>query len=647
MDSFIIANPDAEQGVLGCILIDEGALAVANHYITASDFNSEKEAWIFQAMLDMQQKGMMVSIETVCDELATRKQLTEIGGMAYVMDLINATPSSIYAESFAKIVARDSLRRSLVRAAGQMAQLAYDKTDVGELISGAIAVTSQATRHKSSSEPAPFNDILQDVTRDALAAHSGRKPSGLIDIGMASISPVLGPLRPKNTYIIAARPGVGKSSLALAVAINAAKRQGRRVAVFSMEMDKQEWVRRALSVEVGVSATDIYLGNLGDIEEFHRAVGRASNPNLFIDDTPGLTPQLLYSKADRLQQMYGLDLVIVDYIQLMHEGKMSRDRRVEMDMISRESKLMSSQLYIPVINVAQLSRAVEQRQDKEPVLSDLRETGALEQDATAVLFLWRDSGLQPEGQRYEVNWKVDKNRMGALGKGKINFIPYLTQFVDTAPAPTEQESQQYRRDMAFRCKALDMSWADWDTKDEQRSRVLKSVRDVAIPALMSNKWVIFHGRSGVGKSHMARIVQAELIRSHGMPATYVNWRILTEEVRRSWNDENGNENLIREPLTAPVVIVDELDINRLENGKATWQAEQLYDLFDSSMALENANVRRPLLLIMHVPPKEFANQLATKYGDTGISAANRLMMRSGACTIDFSNVPPWKEKPNF
>lgn len=647
MNSFVISNPDAERGVLGCILIHEGALAVANRYITADDFFTEKNAWIFQAMLDIQQRRAMISIETVCDELTSRKQLAEIGGTSYVMDLINATPSPAYAESFAKIVARDSLRRGLVRAAGQMAQLAYDKTDISELISGAIAVTSEATRHKSSSEPLPFDDILQDVTRDALAAHSGRKPSGLISIGMASISPVLGPLRPKNTYIIAARPGVGKSSLALAIAIHAAKKQNKRVAVFSMEMDKQEWVRRALSVEVGVSATDIYLGNLGDIEEFHRAVDRVANPNLFIDDTPGLTPQLLYSKADRLQQMHGLDLVIVDYIQLMHEGKMSRDRRVEMDMISRESKLMSANLNIPVINVAQLSRAVEQRQDKEPVLSDLRETGALEQDATAVLFLWRDSGLQPEGKRYEVNWKIDKNRMGAFGKGTINFIPHLTQFVDNAPEPTEQESRQYRQDMALRCKAINMSWQDWNTQDEQRSRVLNAVRNVAIPALMNNKWVIFYGRSGVGKSHMARIVQAELIHSHGMPATYVNWRTLTEEVRRSWNDDASNESLIREPLTAPVVIVDELDISRLETGKAAWQAEQLYDLFDSSMALENANVRRPLLLIMHVPLKEFANQLATKYGDTGISAANRLMMRSGACTIDFSNVPPWKEKPNF
>ena len=652
-DALVIFDPQAEQAVIGSVLIDDSTLTVTSRHIDASSFHLEKLAWIYQAMIDMQAKSLPVDMVTICDELARRNQLVEVGGSAYVMDLINAVPTAIHAEHYAKIVARDKLRREIALNGSRQAQLAWEETDEDKLISGAINLTIEATKRKNSSDPVPLSEILPKVVADAVAASKGVKPASLVVTGMASIDKTLGPMRGKNTYIVAARPGVGKSSLALAIAIHAAKKQGKKVAVFSMEMDKEEWVRRGLSAEVDRSATDIYLGNLGDLQEFHRGADRLSTPNLFIDDTPSLTPEALYVKADRVQKLYGLDLVIVDYIQLMQGEKLSRDRRVEVDAISRASKLMAMRLSIPVMNVAQLSRAVEMRSDPEPQLSDLREAGGLENDATGVVFLWREKDLQTEGQRYEVNWSVAKNRFGATGKGTVNFIPHLTQFVDVAPEPTPEESATYRSNLMQRCKALpNLSWQTWElgsgNEAMRRKVLLHRVQNDVVTALLNNQWVVFHGKPGVGKSLMARIVQTELIRAHGIPATYVNWRTLTIEVQRSWKDDTTNENQLREPLEAPVVIVDELDVNRLQNGQALWQAEQLYDLFDGSMALENAGKRRPLLLVLHMTPAQFAAELAKdNYGATGKSAANRLMTRSNLCVVDFAGISSWQEEPRF
>ena len=653
MDSLIIVDPQAEQTVIASAIINPQSLLTSTRHITEKSFHNEKLAWICKALLDMQAMAAPITIDTVSRELENRKQLTEIGGWAYLNDLSGSVPLDTDVEYWAKIVARDALRREIQLAASRMAQLAWDETDPDKIISGAVNLTVDATRHTGSSDPVPLSEILPKVVADAVAASKGVKPASLVVTGMASIDRTLGPMRGKNTYIVAARPGVGKSSLALAIAIHAAKKQGKKVAVFSMEMDKEEWVRRGLSAEVDRSATDIYLGNLGDLQEFHRGADRLSTPNLFIDDTPSLTPEALYVKADRVQKLYGLDLVIVDYIQLMQGEKLSRDRRVEVDAISRASKLMAMRLSIPVMNVAQLSRAVEMRSDPEPQLSDLREAGGLENDATGVVFLWREKDLQTEGQRYEVNWSVAKNRFGATGKGTVNFIPHLTQFVDVAPEPTPEESATYRSNLMQRCKALpNLSWQTWElgsgNEAMRRKVLLHRVQNDVVTALLNNQWVVFYGKPGVGKSLMARIVQTELIRAHGIPATYVNWRTLTIEVQRSWKDDTTNENQLREPLEAPVVIVDELDVNRLQNGQALWQAEQLYDLFDGSMALENAGKRRPLLLVLHMTPAQFAAELAKdNYGATGKSAANRLMTRSNLCVVDFAGISSWQEEPRF
>ena len=653
MDNLIIVDPQAEQTVIAAALVNSNALLTTTRHITEKSFHNERLAWIHKAMLDMQSNGVPITIDTVSREPEYRKQLTDMGGWAYLNDLANSVPLDTDVEYWAKIVARDALRRELQLAASRMAQLAWDETDPDKLIASAVSLTVDATRHTGSSDPVPLSEILPQVVESAVAASKGIKPTSLVNTGMASIDRTLGPMRGKNTYIVAARPGVGKSSLALAIAIHAARKQGKRVSVFSMEMDKEEWVRRALSIEVDRSATDIYLGNLGDLQEFYRGAERLSTPNLFIDDTASLSPEALFVKADRVQKLFGLDLVVVDYIQLMQGQKLARDRRVEVDAISRASKMMAMQLNIPVINVAQLNRSVEQRSDPEPQLSDLREAGGLENDATGVVFLWRDKDLVTEQQRYEVNWSVSKNRFGAVGKGKVHFIPRLTQFVDEAPEPTAEESAAYRAELMQRCNALpSLSWQNWQlgerTEAQRRRVILHRVQQEAIPALLRNQWVVFYGKPGVGKSLMARIVQTELIRQHGIPATYVNWRTLTIEVQRSWKDDAINENQLRKPLEAPVVIVDELDVNRLQNGQALWQAEQLYDLFDTSMGLENAGKRRPLLLVLHSTPAQFATELAKDaYGATGKSAASRLMTRSNLCVVDFAGISSWQEEPRF
>lgn len=664
MSDFAIYNHDAEQDVLASILVDPSQLYVVEKHIEPSSFYSEKHRWIYEAILAVKKIGLTPSIITVSDYLEQHKQLDEIGGPEELMEMMNSIDSSMYAEDSAKLIARDALRRAIVLAAGRMVQLAHEETDEEKLVSTTSTLVYEATTRKASNDPKPVSEILPVVVQQALTAK--QRPRDFLYMGLAGIDKAVGPLLKGNTYIIAARPGIGKSSLALTLARNVA-RQKFYALYFTMEMEDEELVRRLVSPEANVSALDIFLGNVGDHQEFEKAVARTSTPYLWIDDTSGLTPNKLFQKAQRMQRFVGLDLVIVDYIQLMDDDSLTKDRRATVDKISRQTKTMSKELGIPVINVAQLNREVDKRGDNEPILSDLREAGGLEQDASVVLFLWKDKAIPLEGERHKINWKLAKHRQGRQeARGTVQFIPHLTQFIDELPRPTESEKTDYRQQLLQSCDAMPLTWQHWLTKDDinrynkAREQVLTDIQAQAMPALLNNQWVVLYaqpekqkdgttrGGFGNGKSYMARIMQARLILDHGIPTRIINWRLFTESIKQSWNNKEISEVGIRQQLNTHCVIIDELDLVRTGNGYGQWYIEQLYDLFDVSMALERDGKRRPLVLILHKSPADFATQLAQFYGEQGKSAASRLMNRSGLVGIDFSNVPSWVvEKPQF
>ena len=644
---FVIANTEAEEALLGSILIDPQALHVATKYVEADDFYTVKHQWLFEALQSVETPDIV----TVCDYLSEQKRLVEAGGEAWVMDMLNAVPTSTNAEEYAKLIARDSLRRKVVLGASRLAQLAYEETDPEKLLSNAATIVRETTKRAQRSDPKPLSEIIPVVAKNALSA-SQRPRQDLIYTGLSSIDKVFGPMLSGHTYIIAARTGVGKSSLGLGLALYNSIREKKYGLYFSLEMPDEDLGRRALSPEVNKSAIDILLGNIGDLQEFEKGVSRTSTPYLYIDSSSGQTADTIFQKAKRMQELIGLDYVIIDYIQLVSDP--SREKRIQVANVSRATKAIAAELNIPVINIAQLNREITKR-GAEPLDTDLAEADALAQDASGILALWEESNIKPEGQRYEINWKTLKNRnFGRFGKGKVHFIPHLTQFVDEAPLPTKEERNTYRDALLVQCNAERLTWNDWlfgnslNRRDEQRARVLRSVQDIAMPALLNNRWVVLWSSGyGAGKSHMARIMQSRLILDHGFPTTMINWRTLTKDIQQSWNTNPGQEEVLREPLKAHCVIVDELDLVRASNGSGQWYIEQLYDLFDASMALERSGTRRPLVLIMHQSPTDFATKLTT-FGDIGKSAANRILNRAGMMAIDFSAIPSWiTEKPQF
>ncbi len=381
-DRFVPANPEAEQAVLGSALIDPDAIIKIAAFLKAEDFYQEKNGWIYQAILDLHERREPADFVTVCDELERRRQLDEVGGAAYVMDLINAVPTSIHVEHYGHIVERTSVLRKLIRAAGQIAQLAYEETtdDVGEVVDRAEQIIFGVAEARQQRDLQPVRLLMGNVIDriDYLYHHRGEILG--VPTGFKLLDKMLGGLQKSDLVILAARPGMGKTSLAISLAQNAARKYGKRVAVFSLEMSNEQLVQRMLAAETGIDSQRLRLGDIQGEDEWHRlmeAAGALSEAPIYIDDTPAVSTLELRTKARRLYAEHDLDLVVVDYLQLMSSSRRSENRVQEISEISRGLKGLARELNIPVLALSQLSRAVESRQDKRPILSDLRESGCL------------------------------------------------------------------------------------------------------------------------------------------------------------------------------------------------------------------------------------------------------------------------------
>jgi replicative DNA helicase len=434
---------EAEQSVLGSILVDRDAILRVADFLRPVDFYRQQHADIYEAMLALHGQREPIDLITLGDELARRDRLEAVGGAAYLASLMNTVPTAVHVEHYGRIVERKSVLRNLISAAGKIAAVGYEVANDAEIaIDRAESILFEISQHRTTGGFESLATLLGQAYDRLEYLHEHRGQILGIPSGLGQLDLLLGGFQPSDLIILAARPSVGKTSLALNIAQHAAVREGKKVAVFSLEMSREQLALRLLSAESGINPRPLQTGFVDETDwsKIAQVMNDMHNAPLWIDDQPGLSGMELRTKARRLEaEQKGLDLVIVDYLQLMQASTPSRDanRVQEVSEISRGLKELARELKVPVIALSQLSRGVEQRGTAEPRLSDLRESGSLEQDADVVLFLYREGEQNPEAEFEVVKAKVSKHRNGPIGEVPLNFRKANTRFYTMAPRDVE------------------------------------------------------------------------------------------------------------------------------------------------------------------------------------------------------------------
>jgi replicative DNA helicase len=442
----IPASIEAERAVLGALMIDPDAMIKVANFLRAVDFYRERHAWIYDAMTALNERHEPLDFVTLVEELERRDQLEEIGGPAYISDLIAGTPTAIYVDYYARIVERTAILRRLIAAAGSIAELAYDESqDVDDVVDRAEQIIFGISESRIHRDLMPIRAIMTDVVEQIDFLTRNRDTLMGVPTGFVMLDKLLGGFQKSDLVILAGRPGMGKSSFALTLAQNAAMRYQSRVAVFSLEMSNEQLVQRLLSMETGIDSHRLRLGDVHEEEWpiLMEGANLLSGAPIFIDDTPAASVAEIRTKSRRLYAEHGLDLILIDYMQLMtgHGGGRNNDnRQQEISYISRSLKSLARELNVPVIALSQLSRAVESRSDKRPMLSDLRESGSIEQDADVVLFIYREDYYIEDSDRQNIaDILIAKHRHGSTGTVSLYFRKELTQFRDLEIQRTELE----------------------------------------------------------------------------------------------------------------------------------------------------------------------------------------------------------------
>ncbi|MGI6626960.1 MAG: replicative DNA helicase [Bacillota bacterium] len=429
-------NIEAEEAVIGSMLIEQSAVISALEILRPDDFYKETHRIIFRHMAEMADKLEAVDLVTLSEVLKAAGHLDRIGGAAELARLANFVPTAANVEYYARIVAEKAVLRRLIAAATEIAASAYvSQSEVDELLDKAEETIFQISQGRSTQGYVHLKDVLVETMEklEYLASHRGDVvglPSGLTDLDHLTSG-----FQPSDLIILAARPSVGKTSLGLNIARNTAVKEDCAVVIFSLEMSKEQVAQRLLCSESAINSQNLRNGFLND-DEWRRlsiALGRLGEAKIFIDDTPGISVMELRAKARRIKAEHGLGLVVIDYLQLMRTRK-QENRQQEISEISRSLKGLARELNVPVIAMSQLSRAVEQRQDRRPLLSDLRESGAIEQDADIVMFLYTEPELE---QNNVIELIVAKQRNGPTGSMRLFFSREVCRFgdLDTIHAP--------------------------------------------------------------------------------------------------------------------------------------------------------------------------------------------------------------------
>ena len=424
-------NDEVERSLLGSMLRSKESLAEGLHLITEEDFYRDKNRYIFRAMHTLSEKRENVDMIMVSSLLRDWGLLNEIGGDLYMAEILESGITSYHAKEYAMIIKEKSVRRSLISASALIKDAALVAEEGQDALEVAERVIFDISNGKRVTGLVKVSDLLGDITEDLL--DEDRDPNQLrgLKTGFIDLDHKLNGLKPGQLVLVAARPSMGKSSLGMNIAQNVALHQGGNVCVFSLEMDAQQLIYRVLSSEVNVNLGDILKGSLDgqDRKKILHGLNLLNNSKLFIDETPGITVMNIRSMLRRHQMEYGdVDLVVVDYLQLM-EGSGGDNRQQEISGISRGLKSIAREFNCPVMAISQLSRAPELRGDRRPILSDLRESGAIEQDADVVLFIYRDDYYNedsPEPNVAEI--KVAKQRNGETGTIKLAWLGQYTMF---------------------------------------------------------------------------------------------------------------------------------------------------------------------------------------------------------------------------
>ena len=368
-------SQEAEEAVLGSLLIDPDAILEVASFLKPEAFYREHNKWIFQAILDLHEAREPLDFVTLTEMLRKREQLEDVGGEAYLISLLNAVPTSVNAQSYARLVEAAALRRRMIGAAGTIANLAYDEDeDINVVLDRAEQALFSISEERTTRDLTPVRDIARSYL-DRIEELNARGDDLIgVPTSFTDIDRMLGGLNKSDLLIVAARPGMGKTAFQLGMALHAGMRHGKRIAMFNLEMSGEQLVQRMIAAETRIDSQRLRRGQLHEHEWpiFYEAIGRLSETKIFIDDTPSITPMQLRTKCRRLYAEHGLDLIMIDYLQLMQAERSNNNRVQEISEISRALKGLARELDEPVETASQLSRAVENRQDKRPQLSDLR-----------------------------------------------------------------------------------------------------------------------------------------------------------------------------------------------------------------------------------------------------------------------------------
>jgi len=429
-------NREAEEAVVGAVLINPEVYFDLAQFLQAEDFYIHRHRWIWEAFNHLHEQRIPLDFLTVTEELDRLGRLSEIGGPAYLTALLNQVPTSLHAEAYGRMVESTALRRRMLTAANQIATMAYDEHEgienvIEESEKAVFNVSERRLRHdvkKISSVLGEYYDRIDELARRTEDIFG--VPTGFIDLDR-----MLTGMQPSDLLIIAGRPAQGKTGFLLSVARNAALTHKKHVAIFSLEMSNEQVVQRLLSQETGIDSQRLRTGKLTEEEWplFTQAIEVLGDTYIYLDDTPAITPLQLMTKCRRLDMEYGLDLVLVDYLQLMAGDTRTENRVQEVSYISRNLKVLARELKVPVLAAAQLSRAVEQRTEKRPVLSDLRESGSLEQDSDVVMFIYRPDQYEKDTTKQNVaEIIIAKHRNGPSGSVELIFRSNLAKFENAA-----------------------------------------------------------------------------------------------------------------------------------------------------------------------------------------------------------------------
>ncbi|MFC4302043.1 replicative DNA helicase [Cohnella boryungensis] len=427
-------NLEAEQAVLGAILLEVEALVAAMERLKSEDFYSVSHQRIFDAMTALNDDNEPIDLVTLTARLQDLGQMEEVGGIIYLTKLAHAVPTAANVEYYATIVEEKAILRRLIRTATQIVSNGYaTEEDVGVLLNDAEARIMEIASRRTSTGFISIRDVLMEVFERVEFLFNNRGgvtgiPSGFVDLDRMTSG-----FQPNDLIIVAARPSVGKTAFALNIAQNVAVRASETVAIFSLEMSAAQLVQRIICAESNVDAQRMRTGHLegDDWEKLSMAIGSLSEAQIYIDDTPGITVSDIRAKCRRLKKEKGLGMILIDYLQLIQgRGKAGENRQQEVSEISRTLKQIARELEVPVIALSQLSRGVEQRQDKRPMMSDLRESGSIEQDADIVAFLYRDDYYDKESEKKNIiEIIIAKQRNGPVGTVELVFLKNFNKFV--------------------------------------------------------------------------------------------------------------------------------------------------------------------------------------------------------------------------